>query len=466
MRIEHDLLGERQVPDDVYWGIHTLRAQENFNISGYKLRPAFIRALAQVKKACAQANMEMGYLEEEKSRAIVSACDEIVEGKLHEQFVVDVFQGGAGTSNNMNANEVVANRAIELLGGKKGDYDIIHPNNHVNLHQSTNDIVPTAVRVALVELFRKLPPVVGSLQRVLRRKGMEFSGVLKMGRTQHQDAVPMSLGDEFLAYSDVMKRDRTRIENCEGVLDRVNLGGTAIGTGIDAPKGFGSVAIQKLNKNAGLNLYQAKNLIDATQNLDAFATVSGALKIHAVNISKITSDLMLLHSGPRTGLGEIRLPDMQAGSSIMPGKINPVIGEMVEQVAIQVIANDYVVCEVIRRGRFELNAFLPLLSHCLFDSLTMMEAADRIFTEKMIEGIEANREVCADHIRRGWMEAGLPALVRHIGYAKATEIGRIAKEQKKTPREIILAEGLFIEEELDRVLMEGLRGFGGEEEED
>ena len=466
MRMEHDLLGDREVPGEVYWGIHTLRAQENFGVSGYRLGPAFIRALAHVKKACAQANWEMGFLEDGKVNAIVAACDEIIGGKLHDQFVVDVFQGGAGTSNNMNANEVIANRSIELLGGKKGDYEIVHPNNHINLHQSTNDVVPTAIRVALAESLRSLPVAVGALQRALHRKAKEFSNVMKMGRTQHQDAVPMYLGDEFFAYSDVMKRDMQRLQECESLLDRVNLGGTAIGTGIDAPTGFGCRAIERLNDSTGLKLYQARNLIDATQNLDSFAAISGTLKVHAANISKITSDLMLLHSGPRTGFGEIMLPDMQAGSSIMPGKVNPVIGEMVEQVAMQVIANDYVVCEVIRRGRLELNAFLPLLSHCLFESITLMESADRIFAEKLVLGIRVNKGACAEHLERGWMQAGLPALVRHIGYARATEIGRIAREQGKTPREIILAEGIFEEEELDKILMDGLRGFGCEEEEE
>jgi aspartate ammonia-lyase len=465
MRIEHDLLGEREVPDDVYWGVHTLRAQENFNVSGYRQRPELTRGMVQVKKACAQANLEMGHLPKDKAKAIITACDEIIEGKFHDQFVVDVFQGGAGTSANMNTNEVIANRAIEILKGKKGDYEIVHPNNHVNRHQSTNDVVPTAIRVALVGLFRKLPETVGELQKAFRRKADEFNDVLKMGRTQHQDAVPMYLGDEFLAYSEVMKRDRQRLEACEPILNRVNLGGTAIGTGIDAPIGFGQLAIKKLNGNTGFSFFQARNMIDATQNIDAFAAVAAALKVHAANISKITSDLMLLHSGPSTGFGEITLPDMQAGSSIMPGKVNPVIGEMVEQVAMQVISNEYVVCMVVRRGRLELNAFLPLLSHCLFESVIIMEAADRIFTERMVSGIKANREACAEHIRRGWLQAGLPALVRHIGYCRATEIGRIAKEQGKTPREVILSEGIFTEEELDRILLCGLRGFGGEEEE-
>ena len=464
MRIEHDLLGDREIPDDVYWGIHTLRAKENFDVSGYKLRPESIRGLAQVKKACAQANLEMGFLPEDKAKVIVTACDEIIEGQFHDQFIVDVFQGGAGTSNNMNTNEVIANRATELLGGTKGDYSIIHPNNQINLHQSTNDVVPTAIRVAIIELLHRLPEAVGILQQSFHEKAEEFNNILKMGRTQHQDAVPMYLGDEFLAYSEVMKRDRKRLMECEQIMDRVNLGGTAIGTGIDAPIGFGQLAIKKLNQNTGGGFFQAKNLIDATQNIDCFAAVSGALKVHAANISKITSDLMLLHSGPRTGFAEIRLPDMQAGSSIMPGKVNPVIGELVEQVAMKVIANDYVVCEVIRRGRLELNAFLPLLSHVMFDSMAMMDAADRIFAEKLVKGIEANEAACAEHIKSGWMQAGLPALVRHIGYERATEIGRKAKEQGKTPRQIILEEGIFTEEKLDQVLMDGLRGFGREEE--
>ncbi|MDY6934901.1 MAG: aspartate ammonia-lyase [Spirochaetota bacterium] len=452
MRKEHDLLGEREVPEDVYWGIHTLRAQENFPVSGYRHHPDFIRALAEVKKACAEANIEMGYLDKEIGLAIISACNDIIDGKLLRQFVVDVFQGGAGTSNNMNANEVIANRAIEIMGGKLGNYNIVHPNNHVNLHQSTNDVYPTAIRIALIRSYRRLSIAVALLQDAFEAKAHEFSDILKMGRTQHQDAVPLTLGDEFSAYAEVIKRDKARIIECEQIFKRVNLGGTAIGTGISAPKGFGCLAIEKLKQNTGLWLLQACNLIDATQNIDSFASVSGVLKIHALNISKISSDLMLLHSGPRAGLAEIRLPEMQAGSSLMPGKINPVIGEMIEQVAMRVISNDYVVCEVIRRGRLELNAFQPLLSHCLFETITILENGDRIFAHKCVSGVEANRKACQEHLNKGWRENGLPALVPYLGYEKCTEIAMKAKERGMSPRQFILSEGIFTEEELDSIL--------------
>ncbi|MBE0415139.1 MAG: aspartate ammonia-lyase [Dehalococcoidia bacterium] len=463
MRVEHDLLGEREVPEEAYWGIHTLRAKENFPVSGYTIHPEFIRALAQVKKACAMTNLEMGYLAKDVGGAIISACDEIIEGKFHDQFIVDVFQGGAGTSTNMNANEVIANRAIETLGGKRGDYHLVHPNNHVNMHQSTNDVVPTAIKVAMIKLFRQLPATLANLEGALQKKAGEFATILKMGRTEHQDAVPITLGDEFAAYAKVVGRDRFRMLECERILSRVNLGGTVLGTGIAAPKRFGRLAIEKLNQEAGLELFQAGDLIDCTQNLDCFAAVSGALKIHAANISKITSDLMLLHSGPRTGFTEIRLPEMQAGSSIMPGKVNPVIGEMVEQVAMQVISNDYVVCEVIRRGRLELNAFLPLLSYCLFESVSLLDRAERIFTEKCVSGIEANEEVCQLQIERGWKNWGLPALVPYIGYARATDIACQAKREGKTVREVIISEDIFSQEELDKILMEGITAFGEDE---
>ncbi len=442
------------MPKDTYWGIHTLRAQENFAVSGYRLHPEFIRAIAQIKKACAQINMEMGYFSKSTGDAIVLACEDIIEGKLHEQFLVDVFQGGAGTSTNMNANEVIANRAIEILGGEKGDYNLVHPNDLVNLHQSTNDAIPTAIRTAMIVLFRNLPIAVSELQEELEKKGRLFADILKMGRTQHQDAVPLTLGSAFTAYAEVIRRDKARFLECEKVLSRVNLGGTAIGTGIAAPSGFGRLVIRRINSNTGLELVQADNLIDATQNLDAFAFVSGMLKIHAANLSKITSDLMMLHAGPRTGIAEIKLPEVQAGSSVMPGKVNPVIAEMMEQVAMKVIANDYVVCEVIRRGRLELNAFLPLLSYCLFESISILQRADHIFAKKCVSGIQANEKVCREHIELAWKNWGLTALVTRIGYAEATEIAIKAAQQEKTPREIILAEGIFSEEELDKILFE------------
>jgi aspartate ammonia-lyase len=459
MRVEHDLLGEREVPKDVYWGIHTLRATENFGVSGYMIHPELIRALAEVKKACAQANLEMGFLSAEIAGAMISACDEVIEGKFNDQFIVDAFQGGAGTSSHMNANEVIANRAIELLGGKRGDYDLVHPNNHVNLHQSTNDVCPTAIKIAMCRLHSQLAETMGALQEAFRQKSEEFANVWKMGRTEHEDAAPITLGAEFAAYGRVVGRDKYRIVESQAVLLRQNMGGTVIGTEIAAPKGFGRLVVEKLRQITGLELFQAKDLVDATQNLDAFGAVSSALKIHAANISKITSDLMLMASGPRAGLCEIMLPELQAGSSLMPGKVNPVIPEMVEQVAMQVISNDYVSCEVIRRGRLELNSFLPLLCHCLFESIALLHRAERLFTEKCILGIEANEEACAALLELGWKSWGLPALLPYIGYAKCTEIARRAAAGGTTARDVMLSECVFTKDELDEILTKGITAF-------
>ncbi len=464
MRVEHDLLGEREVPEDVYWGIQTLRAKENFGVSGYMVHREYIRALAEVKKACAQTNLEMGFLAEDVARAIISACDEVIKGKFDDQFITDVFQGGAGTSTNMNANEVIANRAIEILGGKRGDYDLVHPNNHVNLHTSTNDVCPTAIRIAMLRLHKQLSATIVELQEALRQKSEEFANVLKMGRTEHEDAAPITLGAEFTAYGRVVGRDRFRIVESQSLLLRQNMGGTVIGTGIAAPRGFGRLVIEKLRQITGFELFQAKDLVDATQNLDAFSAVSSALKIHAANISKITSDLMLMASGPRAGLCEITLPELQPGSSLMPGKVNPVIPEMVEQVAMQVISNDYVICEVVRRGRLELNAFLPLLCHCLFESITLLDKAERLFTEKCILGIKANEEACAALLEKGWKTWGLPALLPHIGYAKCTEIARQAAAAGITAREVMITECVFTEDELDRILIRGITAFEKDEQ--
>lgn len=459
MRVEHDLLGDREVPEDVYWGVQTLRATENFAVSGYMIHPEYIRALAEVKKACAQVNREMGFLDEAVAKAIIAAADEVIEGKFDDQFVTDVFQGGAGTSTNMNANEVIANRAIEMLGGERGDYSLVHPNNHVNLHTSTNDVCPTAIKIAMVRLHQHLAETMRDLQGALRQKSEEFADVLKMGRTEHEDAAPITLGAEFAAYGRVVGRDRYRIVESQALLLRQNMGGTVIGTEIAAPKGFGSRVVEKLREITGLEVFQARDLVDATQNLDAFSAVSSALKIHAANMSKITSDLMLMASGPRAGLCEISLPELQPGSSLMPGKVNPVVPEMVEQVAMQVISNDYVICEVVRRGRLELNAFLPLLCHCLFESIVLLDKAERLFIDKCISGITANEEACAALLERGWKTWGLPALLPYIGYAKCTEIARQAAENGTTAREVMITECVFAEAELDEILTKRITAF-------
>ncbi|WP_457755649.1 aspartate ammonia-lyase [Thermodesulfatator indicus] len=449
-RLERDLLGEREVPAEAYWGIHSLRAMENFPLSPYRIHPRLIQALAMVKKACARANLELGYLSEKIGKAIISACDEIISGNLHQEIVVDPLQGGAGTSTNMNLNEVIANRAIELLGGQKGDYHLVHPLDHVNLHQSTNDVYPTAIKVAAIFLLRELEEVIAKLQATFQEKEKEFARVVKIGRTQLQDAVPMTLGAEFSAYAEALARDRWRVFKCEERLRVVNLGGTAIGTGLCAPRKYIFLVIEKLREETGLGLARAENMVDATQNMDPFVEVSGILKAHAVNLFKIASDLRLLSSGPLAGLKEIKLPEVQAGSSIMPGKVNPVICEAVNQVAIKVMANDFIITQVCQNGQLELNAFLPLLAHALLESLTLLINADRIFRDKCVLEVKANEGMCYYYAHHSW--ATVTALVPYIGYEAATEVAKEVKETGKSVREIVLAKGLMDEEKLDWVL--------------
>ncbi len=458
-RIEHDLLGERKVPSQAYWGIHTLRAIENFSLSSYRVHPELIRALAMVKKACARANLELGYLSEKVGQSIIAACDELIAGELSEEIVVDALQGGAGTSTNMNINEVIANRAIELLGGKKGDYHLIHPLHHVNLHQSTNDVYPTAIKIAAIRLLRGFEASLAKLQAAFQEKEKEFAAVRKIGRTQWQDAVPITLGVEFSAYAEALARDRWRVFKCEERLRVVNLGGTAVGTGIGAPRKYIFLVVEKLREITSLGLARAENMVDATQNHDAFVEVSGILKAHAVNLFKIASDLRLLSSGPITGLREIRLPERQAGSSIMPGKVNPVICEAVIQVAIKVMANDFIITQVCQHGELELNAFLPLLAHALLESLSLLTKANQVFREKCVEGILANQEVCQDYFNRSW--GAVTALVPFIGYEAATEVAQLVQSTGKSVREIVLEKGLLDEETLDWLLSpEALTALG------
>ncbi|WP_345202853.1 aspartate ammonia-lyase, partial [Streptomyces lavendulae] len=369
-RSEHDLLGNRDVPADAYWGVHTLRAIENFPITGTPIStyPHVIDALAAVKEAAALANAELGLLEPAKAAVIVAACQEIRGGKLHDQFVVDVIQGGAGTSTNMNANEVIANRALELLGHSRGDYRHVHPNEDVNLGQSTNDVYPTAVRIATVFAARGLLDAMAVLQNTFARKAAEFHDVLKMGRTQLQDAVPMTLGQEFSAFAVMLDEDRSRLAEALGLIHEINLGATAIGTGLNAPAGYAEAARRHLADITGLPLVTAPDLVEATQDCGAFVQMSGVLKRIAVKLSKTCNDLRLLSSGPRAGLGEINLPPVQAGSSIMPGKVNPVIPEVVNQVAFEVIGNDITITMAAEAGQLQLNAFEPIILHSLSKS--------------------------------------------------------------------------------------------------
>ncbi|HWR39216.1 MAG TPA: aspartate ammonia-lyase [Patescibacteria group bacterium] len=427
MRIEKDLLGSREVPATVYYGIHTLRATENFTISAYKVHPQLIRSMAAIKKAAAMVNKELGYLPAEIADAIITAATEVEDGQWQEQFVVDAFQGGAGTSTNMNVNEVVANRAIRLLGGGLGDYDMVHPLNHVNLHQSTNDVYPTALKVAAIQLLQPLSEACARLQEAMQEKEARFAGVIKVGRTQLQDAVPIMLGQEFSAYAQAISRDRWRLYKVEERLRQVNLGGTAVGTGINADKKYIFRVVEQLRQQTGIGLARAENMIDATQNADVFVEVSGLLKALAVNLSKIAHDLRLMSSGPRAGFCEIRLPERQAGSSIMPGKVNPIIPEAVNQLSFHVMAADMAITIAAQSGQLELNAFLPLVAHHLLGCLEMLTNGVNQLNEHCIAGIEANETHCRQQLEESL--ATVTALVPRLGYDLATQIARAAFEQ-------------------------------------
>jgi aspartate ammonia-lyase len=449
-RLEHDLLGSLEVPADAYYGIHTQRAAENFRISGLPIHLELIRSLALVKKACAIANMRTEYLDEKIADAIVQACDEIAGGKLHDQFITDAFQGGAGTSMNMNANEVIANRAIEILGGEKGDYSIVHPLDHVNLSQSTNDVVPTAVKLTAIRLLAGTSQAMADLQGALQEKEKEFAGILKVGRTETQDAVPITLGQEFCAWAQAIQRDWWRLYKVEERLRQVNLGGTAVGTGLNADRKYVFTVVDILREITGVGLARAENMIDATQNYDMFVEVSGMLKAAATDLAKIAADLRLLSSGPRAGIGEIKLPELQAGSSIMPGKVNPVVTEAVSQVAFQVMANDQAITLAAMNGQLELNAFIPMLAHDLFQSLDMLTAAANLLAEKCIKGIQADEWRCFQLLEHSFVM--VTALSPYIGYEKASDLAREAVETKKTVRQLALEKKLFTKKQLDTIL--------------
>ncbi|MBF0594665.1 MAG: aspartate ammonia-lyase [Candidatus Omnitrophica bacterium] len=413
-RTEKDGLGEKKVPVDVYWGIHTQRALENFPLGGAKVRFTLIYALAMVKKAAAMTNRELGDLSEDKACAIIAACDEIREGKFNTQFPVDALQGGAGTSTNMNVNEVIANRANEILGGKKGDHAPVHPLDHVNRHQSTNDVYPTALKCASIGAVRELAEAAALLQGAFQRKEKAFAHIIKVGRTEMQEAVPMSLGAEFSAWAEAISRDRWRTFKCEERLRVVNLGGTAIGTGLGAPRDYIFLVIERLRDISGFGLCRGENATGETSNADAYAEVSGILKAHAVNLAKISNDLRLLNF-----LGEIRLPACQPGSSIMPGKVNPVIAEAVTQVALKVMANDLLVTEAASRSVLQINEFMPLLAMALLESIELLTAADRMLAVH-IDGIEADEACCRHYFNRSRMI--VTAFVPLIGYDRAGEL--------------------------------------------
>jgi len=451
-RMEHDLLGEREVPADAYYGVHTLRALENFPISKIPIStyPNLVKALACVKQACALANHELKLLDDEKTKAIIEACQEIIDGKLNDQFVVDVIQGGAGTSTNMNANEVIANRALELLGCERGDYKKLHPLEDVNMSQSTNDVYPTAVKVALRFKIDELIAGMEVLKLAFAQKAEEFKDVLKMGRTQLQDAVPMTLGQEFSTYAVMLEEDQQRLREAALLIQEMNLGATAIGTGINAHPDYAALACKHLSEVTGISYITAGNLVEATQDAGAFVQLSGVLKRVAVKLSKVCNDLRLLSSGPRTGLGEINLPAVQAGSSIMPGKVNPVIPEVVNQIAFMVIGNDVTVSFAAEGGQLQLNAFEPIIARSLFDSLVYLRQGCVTLAERCVKGITANREHLTDLLHQS---IGIvTALNPLIGYENATAVAKEAHSTGKGVAEIVLARGLLTKEQLDEVL--------------
>src|SRR5512136_2063141 len=449
-RIEHDFLGDREVPAGAYYGVQTLRGAENFPITGLPLHPALIRAMGIVKKAAALANRDTGHLEARLADAIARAADDVIAGKLNAQFIVDPIQGGAGTSINMNANEVVANRALELLGRPKGDYKTVSPNSHVNMAQSTNDAFPTGVHLATLDLGRGLLAELQKLHDAFAAKEKEFHGLIKMGRTHLQDAVPIRLGQEFGAYRRVIGRDLDRIQLVGKQLLEVNMGATAVGTGLNADPDYITAVVKYLAEISGFPIRTAEDLVDATQNTDCYTEVSAALKVCMMNLSKIANDLRLMASGPRCGLFELNLPARQPGSSIMPGKVNPVMAEVVNQVAFQVIGNDNTICLASEAGQFELNVMEPVLAFNLLQSISIMTNAFRVFRKFLVEGLTANAERMKAYVDGS--VGVITAINPHVGYETAARIAREANLTGKPVRELILRDKVLTAEQLDAIL--------------
>ncbi len=451
-RLEHDLLGDYQVPIKAYWGVHTARAVDNFPISGVPIGHyrSLIRALAIVKQAAAQANFELGELSAEINDAISKACQEVADGKFDSEFVVDAIQGGAGTSTNMNANEVIANRAIEILGGTKGDYDIVHPLNDVNKSQSTNDVYPTALKLALILEINELLKAMAHLKGAFQGKADEFKDVIKMGRTQLQDAVPMTLGQEFATFSRMTMEDIQRLQETVPLLREINLGGTAIGTGLNAPAGYAQKACSILSKLSGFDFVVAEDMVEATQDAGVFVMVSGVLKRIAVKLSKTSNDLRLLSSGPRAGLDEINLPPRQAGSSIMPGKVNPVIPEVVNQIAFAVIGNDVTVTMAAEAGQLQLNAFEPIMCRALMMSITQLRQGCYVLADACVSGITANVEKLRKSVEHS---IGLVTVISPLlGYENATIVAQKALADGTSVREVVLELKLMTAAEFDELL--------------
>jgi aspartate ammonia-lyase len=452
MRIEHDLLGEKAVPADAYYGVQTARALENFHISGVRLSlyPNLIKALAMVKMAAARANVECGQFGADILRGIEGACREIIDGKLHDQFQLDVFQGGAGTSTNMNANEVIANRALELMGRRKGEYQYCDPHDHVNGSQSTNDAYPSALHIGMAFGNADLVAAMNELIAAFRAKGREFSGVLKMGRTQLQDAVPMTLGQEFESFAVSLAGELQALEAMERVLTEVNMGATAIGTGLNAPAGYAEACARHLAAITGLPIHLADNLIEATQDTQAFVLYSSCMKSLAIKLSKICNDLRLLSSGPRCGLREINLPPRQPGSSIMPGKVNPVIPEVVNMVCFRVIGSDQTVSMAAEAGQLQLNVFEPVIAACVFEAQTMFINAARTLRIHCVDGITANADVCRHYVE--YSIGVVTALNPVIGYERSTELAAEAMRTGRGIMELVREKKILTEQQIASVL--------------
>ncbi|WP_102349667.1 aspartate ammonia-lyase [Bacillus sp. Marseille-P3661] len=449
-RTEKDFLGSKEVPADAYYGIQTLRAVENFPITGYKMHQELIIAMAMIKKSAALANMEVGRLYEGLGNIIVSATEEIIEGKWHDHFIVDPIQGGAGTSFNMNTNEVIANRGLELMGKEKGDYLHLSPNSHVNMSQSTNDSFPTAIHLATLTLLDKLLATMSDMHEAFSNKAKEFDHIIKMGRTHLQDAVPIRLGQEFEAYRRVIERDIKRITNTKANLYEVNMGATAVGTGLNANPNYIKSVVRHLANISGFPLVNTENLVDATQNTDAYTEVSAALKVCMMNMSKIANDLRLMASGPRVGFNEIKLPARQPGSSIMPGKVNPVMPELINQVAFQVIGNDHTICLASEAGQLELNVMEPVLVFNLLQSISIMNNAFRVFTDYCVVGIEADKDKLEKDIEKS--VGVITAVNPHLGYEVVARIARDAILNGESVRDLCIKYDVLTEEELDLIL--------------
>lgn len=449
-RLESDSIGTKEINSNAYYGVQTLRAVENFPITGQKVHPEFINSLAAIKKAAAIVNCKVGVLNKNISEAISISCDEILNGKLHDQFITDPIQGGAGTSFNMNANEVIANRAIELLNGEKGNYSIVHPNDHVNMAQSTNDVIPTAGKLTAIKLLKKAILELERLYVALEEKEEEFHDIIKMGRTQMQDAIPIRLGQEFGAYKATLKRDLKRLNMVIEELSSVNLGGTAIGTSLNANKDYVKKIVPELSSIVKLNLKQAEDLVDSTQNLDGFVFVSSILKTCVVSLSKMSNDLRIMSSGPRTGFSEINLPPKQNGSSIMPGKVNPVIPEVMSQVAFNIIGNDTTITLAAEAGQLELNAFEPVIFFKLFESITTLTNGVKTFVDNCISGITANKERCFSLVDQS--VGIITAICPILGYQASAEIAKTAIKTGKSVRYLLKEKHNLTDEEIDKIL--------------